>query len=381
MIACISALILAFTTMAVSTPVDGGTPAYVELKTQKAVAKGRIEAFNKELCWLMDRDGRLSRVQLRQVTGQRQISKTFRRYTAAELRNNLVREFGRDFEVKATEHYLVCARRGTAAKYAEVFEDIYRTFHIYFRTRGFDIDRPEFPLVAIVFPSHKEFVACCRRDGVTNVSGLRGYYLRTTNRAVLYDPDRQTSELTGMRESVGGSSASRIFSRHGTITGNLRDTIVHETAHQVAFNVGLHNRMGSDPKWVVEGLATVFEAPGIRDRSSHHTVASRVNRERLIWFKNYVAQRRTKKSLAEFVSGDVLFQTNALDAYSQAWALNFFLLETRPRAYTNYLQTIARRDPLRPVTPEDRLKGFQSAFGKDIDLLEAEFLRYISRLL
>src|SRR5262245_20690259 len=34
----------------------------------------------------------------------------------------------------------------------------------------------------------------------------------------------------------------------------LKDTMIHEATHQVAFNTGLHSRLGCNPKWVVEGL-------------------------------------------------------------------------------------------------------------------------------
>src|SRR5262249_7000897 len=111
----------------------------------------------------------------------------------------------------------------------------------------------------------------------------------------------------------------------GAIEASLKDTMIHEATHQAAFNTGLHSRIGETPKWVVEGLATVFEAPGIRNSGASANPKMRINRERFVWFGNFVRSRRKPQSLEAFLSGDDLFKSDALDAYSQAWALSFFL--------------------------------------------------------
>ena len=41
------------------------------------------------------------------------------------------------------------------------------------------------------------------------------------------------------------------------------DTIIHEATHQTAYNVGVHKRFIAAPRWMVEGLATMFEARGV----------------------------------------------------------------------------------------------------------------------
>ena len=41
------------------------------------------------------------------------------------------------------------------------------------------------------------------------------------------------------------------------------DTIIHEATHQTAYNVGVHKRFTAAPRWLVEGLATMFEARGV----------------------------------------------------------------------------------------------------------------------
>lgn len=163
-----------------------------------------------------------------------------------------------------------------------------------------------------------------------------------------------------------------------SIEASLKDTMIHEATHQAAFNTGLHSRIGANPVWMVEGLATVFEAPGVRSSRNDSGVKSRINRERLMWFGNFVKERRKPQSLEAFLAADDLFRANPLDAYSQAWALTFYLFETRPRNYAEYLRTVAGRNPLELYTPEARVADFKKAISQDLKLLEAEFLRFIA---
>src|SRR5436190_8860041 len=78
----------------------------------------------------------------------------------------------------------------------------------------------------------------------------------------------------------------------GTFQGSLKDTMIHEATHQVAFNTGLHSRIGENPRWVVEGLATVFEAPGVRNSGGGNGPArTRINHERFMTFGDFSKSR------------------------------------------------------------------------------------------
>ncbi len=314
-------------------------------------------------------------MQLRDVKDFQRLAPVFQPAGAAEIRDGLRREFGKGFEIAASEHYLVCAPVGKAGDYVKLFEEIYRSFRGYFGVRGFRLAEPKFPLVAIVFPDQKSFRDYCKADRVPAPAGLGGYYLRTSNRVALYDPgDPRTAQ-------VQGESFTQEKFVDANIQANLADTIVHEATHQAAFNTGLHSRIGVTPKWVVEGLATVFEAPGIRDSASVRGKAiQRVNKERYVRFQNYAQARRRPQSLAAFVSSDTPFQRSVLDGYAEAWALSFYLIETRPSKYARYLKIIADRDPMKDYPKAERLEDFQAAFGGDLKMLEADFLRFYARL-
>ena len=160
----------------------------------------------------------------------------------------------------------------------------------------------------------------------------------------------------------------------------MDETVIHEATHQVAFNLGIHSRMNADPKWVVEGLATVFEREGVRVNDRRSPVTTRLNPERYTWFQQYRQGRRQPGSLAKLVESDDYFNAAALDGYSEAWALTFYLLERRSADYVSYLRVLSRRDPFAEYTAEDRLKDFQMAFGRDLTLVETQFLRYYKEL-
>jgi hypothetical protein len=349
-------------------------PAFLELTVLDKIERGKLVAMDQSTAWVMARDGRLSELAVEDIKSFRRLTPRFQPFSSAQLRDALRREFGKDFEVAGSEHYLVCAPPGKAREYAQLFEEIYRTFHGYFSVRGFRMSPPEFPLVAIVFPDHKSFDDYCKRDELRAFPGLMGYYLRASNRVALFDP-------AGSKTSSTGTELNTASRMDAAIEADLASTIVHEATHQVAFNTGLHSRIGETPKWIIEGLATVFESPGVRASASARGRAfHRINRDRYLWFQSYAQSRRKPKSLAAFVSADYKFQSSALDAYAEAWALSFYLIETRPSKYAQYLKTIATRDPLKAYSKEERLDDFQKAFGNDLEMLEADFLRFISRL-
>jgi hypothetical protein len=210
-----------------------------------------------------------------------------------------------------------------------------------------------------------------------------GYYSPQTNRVALFD------QADGSAAAAETSPAPRddefqavgpfaIRPAWAVVDTDTKDTLYHEGTHQLAFNTGLHSRVGEVPQWVVEGMATVFEAPGIRNSSANLGPKTRINHDRYVWFGNFQKSRRKQKSLEAFIAGDEMFQSSTLDAYSQAWAFTFFLAETRSRQHAKYLHTIAARNPLADYPAADRVSDFKQAFGSNLAQLEAEFLRFTS---
>ena len=369
----------------------------IEVEVGSEKLQGRVAAQSDSFFWLMEQDGRLHGVKNDTVKKFRQVSPQFSSWPATVLRDQLRRELGKSFDVVGTRHYTVCAVGDrTARAYAETLEELFRSFQMYFSVRGFRINEPEFPLVAIVFPDYQSFARYAQAEKVSVSKLLKGYYQTTSNRIALYEEASAAAALQpapgmlrDLPESWGpGGNEQLPFRLHsefdgqawGAIEATLKDTMIHEATHQAAFNTGLHSRIGETPKWVVEGLATVFEAPGIRGASASAGVKTRINRDRFIWFGNYSKSRRKSKTLESLLASDDFFKSDILDAYSEAWALTFFLIETRPRAYADYLRVMTARNPLLVYPSHERVADFKRTVSKELPLLEAEFLRFMGQI-
>jgi hypothetical protein len=308
---------------------------------------------------LLGRDGSWWTFELGDAEDYRKLEDQFRPLSQGEMRALLIGEFGAGYEVSGTGNYLVVHPVGKRTLWAERFEELYRTFVQYFAVRGFRLQTPRFPLAAVVFPTRGEFEAYAARQGIQLPGGVIGYYSRRTNRILLYD---LTTDESGFAWSDNA------------------DTIIHEATHQMAFNTGVHNRFATPPVWAVEGLATMFEAPGVYDSRRHMSLESRVNRGRLDAFRRYAAERKTGQVLAAMVASDRLFQAHADAAYAHAWALTFFLSEQYPQQYARYLKKTAARPALAEYSSPERTKDFTAEFGEDFAMLESRMLRFLATI-
>lgn len=343
----------------------------VELSVPGKTYQGLNVAHNAEFCWLAARDGTYERIDLAKVTSFRKAGAEFHGQTPASLAGGLRESLGRKYEVRTRGHFIICAPAGQAELFADLVVSVERSFNGYFSRRGWPLVDSPFPLVVIIYPDRVEFDKACVAVGMPPTSYLRGFYHPQTNRVSLYD---QSAEI-----GIPKTAASKRDSRPA-LDDATRAVIIHETIHQLAFNSGLHQRVGENPRWVVEGLATMLEA-GALDSTVRSDSNSRVNVERLQHFQEYRAKRRTG-SIVDLVQQDEkLFQSAPLDFYSEAWAFSFYLSESRRPDYVKYLKRIASRDPLKsPYSPDERLADLQHAFGKDLRWLETQFLRFLDKL-
>jgi len=330
----------------------------IKLQVSGQWREGRPLIWSSDQVMLVQRDGQLLDFAPGTAANYSAVAGGFRSYSAAELRAQLSQEFGQGYEVGGSGHYVVVYPAGQREQWATRFEDLYRSFTHYFKARGWTPQEPQFPLVAIVFPRQADFQQHARDAGIRASNGLLGYYSPTTNRVLLFDA------------TAGRTNADWTLNA---------ETIIHEAAHQTAFNTGLHSRYGQSPRWVVEGLGTMFEAPGVWNSLRHPQLVDRINTGRLNGFRQYLS-RRSKNALAELISSDRRFQTDVDGAYAEAWALSFFLSETEPRKYLQYLLKTSALKPFQAYRAPERLKDFTDIFGSNLPLLDARFLRFMREL-
>jgi hypothetical protein len=328
----------------------------IELSLRGQKIEGMPLGWNEQDVHLLGRDGRLWQFAPEEVSDFKRTADHFRGYSPSEFRAVLLRELGGGYEVSGTGHYLVAHPRNERDKWAPRFEDLYRSFVHYFSVRGFEPAPPQFPLVGVVCRNRAEFARLSAEEGHAAPSGVLGYYDPASNRINLYD--------------MGGKADSANWRQNAAV-------LIHEATHQTAFNTGVHSRYAVPPKWLAEGLAMLFEAPGVYDSRNNTRPADRVNRGRLMAFRQGVAPHHRPQLLAAIVASDELFRTNPGAAYAESWALTFFLAETAPRKYTDYLKRTALRPPFTDYSAAERTADFAAVFGLDWRMLEARFLRFM----
>ena len=325
------------------------------------------------------RDGVLWAVHPDELVEQTNDDVAFEPLSQKEMTERMLRELPPGFQVHSTANYLILYN--TSRAYAEwcgsLFERLYRAFASFWSHKDFELAEPEFPLVAIVFADKRSYADYSRPEVGDAVEATIGYYSFRTNWMVMYD-------LTGIeslnRYSGGRRRSSQIdqFLRRPDAPRTVA-TIVHEATHQIAFNRGLHARYSDCPVWFSEGVAQFFETPDLRSSKGWRTVG-RVNEIRLAHFHDYL-RRRPADSLATLLGDDARLKNTetSQDAYAEAWALTYFLLKRHPEQYVEYLRLLAAKKPLFWDDPQTRLAEFQQVFGDDLEGLDADLVRTMTR--
>lgn len=320
---------------------------------------GKTLVKTSDQMFLLGRDGQLWHFRRSDVGRTIKTNRPFSSYSADIVKNQLAQEFGRRYEVSVTGKFVVVNPVGGRSEWPKRFDDLYRSFLHYFSARGVRLPNPEFPLVAIVFNDQNEFHQYARRQGDTISTSVLGYYSPMSNRIVLYDQNR------------GGNSDQ--WEENAA-------TVVHEAAHQSAFNIGIHNRFAPPSRWVTEGLGTMFEAKGVCNSFRYPQLSDRVNAAQRAAFERYVSTQWQQGDLAQYIASDRLFEIDPGRAYAIAWALSFYLAETQPRKYVEFLKRTGNRESFTEYRSAEKLRDFSRTFGENVDLLESRMIRYIEQL-
>jgi hypothetical protein len=328
---------------------------------------------------LMTNDGTLWAIEPDKLVNREQDDQEFRPLARNELSKQLLSELPEGFEVYSTHHYLICynTSREYAAWCGSLFERLYKGFTNSWSRKGLKLHEPEFPLVAVIFNSREAYSKYSQSELGESASSIVGYYSLRSNRVTMYD-------LTGIESlrSAGdrrGSSGqiNAVLSRPEA--EQVVATIIHEATHQIAFNSGLQTRFADIPLWVSEGLAVYFETPDLQSAKGWRNIGA-VNTNRLDRFREYLS-RRPAGSLKSLLSDDKRIRDTrtALDAYAEAWALNYFLIHYRPKQYVAYLQMLSAKKQFLWDEPKIRLREFQAAFG-DLSQLDSDFLKQMQKV-
>ena len=326
------------------------------IQTNERKVVGTPLSWDSNKLVLLSGYGQFDEVRLDDVKSYKKKSSSQLVYNRSSFSDSLKKEFGRRFSISQTKDYLVVHPQGQTDYWPKKIQYMFDAFQNYFNSRRISIRKRVYPLVAIVFPKKSDMLAYAKKHGDRVSSNIVGYYSSNSNRILIYDR-----------------------SGSGKMTEQNLETVIHEIAHQAAFNCGIHRRFSDTPGWVIEGLGMLFEAKGVHDSFRHTKRASRVHSSMLYFFRNHMGKRKWRNWVGPLVIGDKGYAKDTERFYASAWALSFYLMETKPHDYVNYLKKTAKLPVFKTYTQKQRIADFERAFGS-MDRLEGAIKNYFSQL-
>ncbi len=324
-------------------------------------------------------DGALAVALGAQVRSAESDDEPFKPLTTDEMAEALLAELPDGFQVYKTPHYVVCYN--TSREYAQwtssLLERLHKAFTAYWQRAGFELHEPEFPLAVLVYSSAGEYAQASSDELGSAAGAVVGHYSIATNRVKMYD-------LTGadqLRRDSGARVSRRDISRllASPAAEPLVATIIHEATHQIAFNCGLQQRYADIPLWLLEGMAVYFETPDLSAGRGWRGIG-KVNYRRLANFRQNLGTWSPARLAAIIASDKPLRESRtANNAYSDAWALNYYLIQRRPKQYVEYVRMMSEREPLKSAPDDERLSDFIEHFG-DLKPLAREVAELMQRL-
>jgi len=347
----------------------------------------------------------------------------------------LLRVAGEGFSIKRTGHFVIAydTPRALADKLTARLERTYAAVYRFCELIEIDAHRPEHRLEALFFNDRSSYDLYAARLSFPS-RGTYGVYHDPTNRSAFFnvgnDPQvlqlhanvaeaqqgldqllRAIKDIRGRYTAVDVHFADgrrvrmtraqaekeikstrrelkKLDGERIAYTSYINRTVVqHEAAHQVLHNAGVHVRGADNPKWVVEGLATLFETPP----GAGGAGIGKVNDLRLRDFRRAIADGASLRSSSpndfleaiktgrivhprRLVSEPQLFCARGprgTNHYAAAWALTHYLHRTRGRQLGAYLRSASTRRPGEQFTPARELALFEQHFGP----LDETFLR------
>jgi len=263
---------------------------------------------------------------------------------------------------------------------------------------GVPVKQPREKLKIIFFDKFEPYGRFMQKSGIAISQEMPGFFSPGPNRSAFYnysDADslkKMRDELAAARET--GKAARRSGqtpqvdftrikaweARIGAFQDRInRQVVQHEVAHQVLYNIGLHNRkFAANPRWLLEGLAMMFETPPTAGSSG----LGAINQLRLVRWRD-LADAKDLPSLRDLITRPELLLPSNPDvekAYTQAWALTHYLERTKKPKLAAYIAAVRDRREARVYSAQEEMAEFEKAFGR----LDADFVRkweaYIRKL-
>jgi hypothetical protein len=351
--------------------------SFVEILSQaqngtKSTLQGELVTHHPSLGHLiLNADGELKVVSPDEFVSLETLESTLVPTPPKELGEKLLKDMPAGSKYFVTENYVVCYN--TTETYARwnagLYEQRLKGFLKFWGSKGLKLQKPRFPLIALIFESKDDYVAYASND-FAGSEGTYGYYHQARNRLASYD-------LTGVEGVLPPGVKVNRDALLNTIQSRpeaerTMATIFHEATHQMAFNCGLQTRLGDNPLWLSEGIATYFEVPkGI----------GKLNTYNYMNLANSLSTR-PPDSLPQLLTDDSLLRKSGTmtRGYAESWGLFHFLVQSNPKGMVKYLEII-RATPIGfQSNAKERLDLFRSCFDEDLEKIDSDFLKHIKKI-
>lgn len=348
----------------------------------------------------------------------------------------LLSQAGKGFKIKRTAHFLIAydTRRSVVNEFTSRLEFVYSSVYRFCDRYEFEAFRPKCRLEVLFFnepPAYYRYIAAVWSF---SAGGTYGVYSELENRSAFFNvinepaliqlhadilaSRKNLDQLTQAMKNIQGSQTPvevlfpdgrRVVLSKRQVKKKIKESqrelksldrrrknfsarinrmvIQHEIAHQVLFNTGAHIRGARNPRWLVEGLACLFETPPGRTGAGIGTV----NKTRLEDFRSAIRGKTNKRKLTsadfrsavasgsivsprELISNQELLGArgqNGATNYAVAWALTHYVQRKHRDQLAKYMKAVRSREIGVEIPPEAELALFERHFGP----LDETFLR------
>jgi hypothetical protein len=308
--------------------------------------------------------------QISWVDGRSYTDKPFQPATFAEMRQALHEAQYCNFEVRQTPHFLIFYRctEAFAADSGRLLESLYQGLLRKFTEWGLKVHESEFPLVAVIYGTEREF-----RAHNKVAPDIQAYYNILSNRIYFYE----TAELEELNPEIAAIRQPY--------------TVAHEGTHQILQNIGVHPRLAKWPLWLVEGLAE-YCAPTRTKKGAEWAGIGMVNALHMATINDVEEQvvlarirngqpavvnpKKQRPLVQDLVTRSDLSPVE----YAYAWALTHYLASRRGDDLLRYLQAMGQMPPLEEQGPDDYLRAFRDAFGHDVGKVNSSVGKHLTTL-
>ncbi len=317
---------------------------------------------------------------------------------------SVTRWCGEGFRIKRSQHYSIIydTSEEDVAVFQRGIERTYRWCMRYCNGLGIPTHKPANKLITHFFDDFNDYRTngyICGSPGLT--PNTLGFYTDRTNYTYFYNfrntptykafRDRAERQIKQLAERLKGNipaqerAAIREQIKRLRATANFtlveggattEETLQHEVAHQVLFNIGFHNQRaglqkGANPRWLAEGIAQLFEPVGDGNESGFGSVNKKSRDIFLI-----LARREQLFPIKVFVADWNPFGAPGV-AYPQSWALVHYLTRMKRDELVGYVTDLNARPPEFESTPEQEIALFEKHFGKVNEEWEADWKDWI----